>query len=136
MKEVLGKCPKCGALFLKGQYGPYCADRCGFRVGKIFGEELSDAEVKKLLSGRELLLRRISKKTGKEYAVLVELSDVKEYPFTRKDGTSGVGFYPEVTFRFPNYEEMAAYEERNGSETNENPDDGFAAVIGAEELPF
>ena len=28
--EELGKCPKCGALYLNGKYGPYCSGKCGF----------------------------------------------------------------------------------------------------------
>ena len=49
------KCPKCEGEVLKGKFGWYCKDKCGFYPKqKIFGMELSDDQVEKLLSGKEV----------------------------------------------------------------------------------
>lgn len=55
--ESLGKCPKCGAEIKSGQFGYYCADKCGMNISKIFGVELSVKEIKSLLSGESISIK-------------------------------------------------------------------------------
>lgn len=50
--EPIGKCPKCGADVVKGKFGFYCKDKCGMNIAKVYGVELSDAQVKGLLDGK------------------------------------------------------------------------------------
>lgn len=134
MREVLGSCPKCGGLFVTGKYGPYCGEKCGFRLGKIFGEELTDEEAKSLISGEDLYLSRTSKNSGNAYGIIVKLSDIREYPFTRKDGSIGSYFYPDVAFRFPDREEERKRTSEKEDRSATDPESLMAA--GAEEMPF
>ena len=50
--EPVGKCPKCGADVVKGKFGFYCKGKCGMNIAKLYGVELSDAQVKGLLDGK------------------------------------------------------------------------------------
>lgn len=50
--EPIGKCPKCGADVVKGKFGFYCKGKCGMNIAKVYGVELSDAQVKALLGGK------------------------------------------------------------------------------------
>jgi DNA topoisomerase-3 len=50
--EPVGKCPKCGADVVKGKFGFYCKGKCGMNIAKVYGVELSDAQVKGLLDGK------------------------------------------------------------------------------------
>lgn len=103
MSTVYGKCPKCGQDIVSGQYGPYCVGKCGFRPGKIFYHELSEKELEDLLAGKEILLKNLESKTkpGKKYDMYVKMIGVREYTFTKKDGTPGKGFDFELEKRFP-----------------------------------
>lgn len=49
----IGNCPKCGKAVIKGKYGWYCSARCGMNLTKVYGVELSEGQVKSLLSGKE-----------------------------------------------------------------------------------
>lgn len=61
--EVLGKCPKCGEAVLKGQYGFYCKGKCGMNIGKVYGKELTEEQVNKLLDGQIVTLTFNGNKT-------------------------------------------------------------------------
>lgn len=50
--DPVGKCPKCGEDVVKGKYGFYCKGKCGMNIAKVYGVELSDSQVKGLLSGK------------------------------------------------------------------------------------
>lgn len=58
-----GNCPKCGKEVKKGNYGFYCTGRCGMNIGKVYGKELTETQVKKLLSGSSVSYTKDSKKT-------------------------------------------------------------------------
>jgi DNA topoisomerase-3 len=58
------KCPKCGGETVLGKFGWYCKAKCGFYPKqKVFGRELTDKEVEKLLSGKEVSFTSNGKKT-------------------------------------------------------------------------
>ncbi len=102
MAEVVGKCLKCGANMVTGYYGIYCEGRCGFRIGKVFGIELTDEQKKALLNGEEVLVEGIiSRKTGKPYDLHVKAKGVHEYSYTKKDGTEAIGYDFDLERRFP-----------------------------------
>ena len=65
-----GKCPKCGAEVTKGKFGVYCTGKCGASLTKVFGKELTDAQIKKLLSGKAI---KIKTNNGRETTVQPEL---------------------------------------------------------------
>ena len=55
--EELGKCPKCGALYLNGKYGPYCSGKCGFILRKYKGNPLSVKQVQALINGHSVTVK-------------------------------------------------------------------------------
>lgn len=59
----LGKCPKCGADVKKGKFGFYCTGKCGMNVAKVYGKVLTEAQLTKLLSGKEITYTSNDKKT-------------------------------------------------------------------------
>ena len=61
--EPIGKCPKCGADVVKGKFGFYCKGKCGMNIAKVYGVELSDTQVKGLLSGKSTSYTSKGKKT-------------------------------------------------------------------------
>ena len=61
--EPVGKCPKCGADVVKGKFGWYCKGKCGMNIAKVYGVELSDAQVKGLLDGKSTSYTSKGKKT-------------------------------------------------------------------------
>lgn len=61
--EPIGKCPKCGAKVVKGKFGWYCKGKCGMNIAKLYGVELSDAQVKALLDGKSTSYTSKGKKT-------------------------------------------------------------------------
>ena len=68
--EPLGKCPKCKQDVVKGKFGFYCKGKCGMILNKVFKHELSEAQLKKLLSGKQITYTDNGKKT----TVLPEVS--------------------------------------------------------------
>lgn len=61
--ESIGKCPKCGQAVKKGKFGFYCTGKCGMLIPKVYGKELTENQLKKLLSGEEIILTTNGKKT-------------------------------------------------------------------------
>ncbi len=61
--EPIGKCPKCGTDVVKGKFGFYCKGKCGMNIAKVYGVELSDAQVKGLLDGKSTSYTSKGKKT-------------------------------------------------------------------------
>ncbi len=61
--ESIGKCPKCGADVVKGKFGWYCKGKCGMNIAKVYGVELSDVQIKGLLSGKSASYTYKGKKT-------------------------------------------------------------------------
>lgn len=61
--EALGKCPKCGKEIKKGKFGYYCSGKCGMNVAKVYGKELTDTQLKNLLSGKQISYTSNGKKT-------------------------------------------------------------------------
>ena len=75
--ESIGKCPKCGAEVVKGKFGYYCKGKCGMNIAKVYGVELSDAQVKGLLDGKSASYTFKGKKT-------VVLPEIAENPYNGK----------------------------------------------------
>lgn len=61
--NVTGKCPKCGGEVTKGKFGWYCKSKCGMNIAKVFGHELTDTQIGKLLDGKEVSYTANGKKT-------------------------------------------------------------------------
>lgn len=61
--EALGKCPKCGKGIKKGKFGFYCTGKCGMNVAKVYGKELTENQLVKLLDGQEISYTSNGRKT-------------------------------------------------------------------------
>ena len=59
----IGNCPKCSKPVIKGKYGWYCSARCGMNFTKVYGVELSEGQLKSLLSGKETSYIKNGRKT-------------------------------------------------------------------------
>lgn len=61
--EEIGSCPNCGKPVKKGKYGYYCTGKCGMNIAKVYGKELTETQLKKLLDGKEISYTANDKKT-------------------------------------------------------------------------
>ena len=61
--EPVGKCPHCGSDVLKGQYGYYCKAKCGMNLAKVYGKVLTEHQLMRLLSGKEISFTADGRKT-------------------------------------------------------------------------
>lgn len=79
-KEILGKCPHCGADYISGKFGAFCSKKCGFSCSYAFGKKLTNTQVKTLLDGKRILVKGLEKKSkdGTYDAYLIP-TEVLEY---------------------------------------------------------
>ena len=78
-REPIGKCPKCGADIFKGKYGYYCSGKCGMQLAKVYGKELTESQLKKLLSGSSITVTSNSRTT-------TVLPEFEPYSYKGKSG--------------------------------------------------
>ncbi len=91
-KAKLGKCPKCGAEVVDGQYGAYCMGKCGMTFGRIMGKTISNEQVADLLSGQKVYISGIKKKDGSgTYSAYFTPMGIEAYDYI-SDGTSKSGY--------------------------------------------
>ena len=88
--EVLGACPKCGKDVAKGRFGIYCTGRCGMAFDRAYGKELSQNQVKRLLSGKKILLKGLVSRAGHEYNAYFIPTGTEDYSYV-KDGAERTG---------------------------------------------
>lgn len=77
--ESIGNCPKCGGKVVKGKFGYYCLGKCGMQLAKVYGKELTESQLKKLLSGNSITYTS----NGKTVTVS---PDIEPYSFNGKSG--------------------------------------------------
>lgn len=99
-KDALGKCPHCGGDVLKGRFGFYCSEKCGMSLGRAFGKELSEKQVKDLLEGKKILVKGLKSKKGGNYDAYLIPDGVEPYSYTKKDGTEADGFQYKFQMEF------------------------------------
>lgn len=100
-QEVLGKCPKCSGDVVKGKFGVYCKNKCGMNVGKAMGQELTNEQVKKLLSGKKILMKGLKSKTGKKYDAYLIPEGIEDYSYVNKEGNVVSGSQYKLKMEFP-----------------------------------
>lgn len=92
-KSRLGKCPKCGAEVLSGQYGAYCSGKCGMAFGRIRGKAITEEQVAALLAGQKVYVSGLKKKDGSgTYSAYFAPAGIEPYSYLAKDGTQKSGF--------------------------------------------
>ena len=102
--SVSCKCPVCQGEIKSGQYGLYCASKCGMSFGKVFGKELTEKEWEKVLSGEKILLKGLNfGSSGKPYNAYVKMKGIKDFSYvSKKTGKEVSG--KQVDFGFDGYE--------------------------------
>lgn len=97
----LGKCPNCGGAISSGKFGPYCVNKCGMDVKRVFGKTLTDAQVKNLLMGKKTLIKGLTSKEGKTYDVYAVPKGITDYSYVGKDGKTYSGKCFQCDREFP-----------------------------------
>ena len=103
-EAAIGKCPKCGGDVIKGKFGAYCSEKCGMNVGRAFGKELTEEQVRDLLEGKKILLKGLKSKKGSTYAAYLTPDGVEPYSYAKKDGAKADGFQFKFIMEFPGKE--------------------------------
>lgn len=85
---ILGKCPKCGADFVSGKFGPYCTGKCGMQVSRYFSTKFTDQQAADLLAGKKVLLKGVPGKNGKPYSLFLKPSGIEQYSYEKNEGTA------------------------------------------------
>ena len=84
---MLCKCPACGGNILKGKYGPYCSEKCGFRMVYAFGKKLTEKQFISLCSGKKTKITGIKKKDGSDTFDAYAIPDgIEDYQYKTDDG--------------------------------------------------
>lgn len=83
--DTLGLCPHCGKEVKKGRFGFYCTGKCGMQLAKVYGKELTESQLEKLLNGKEISFTNNGRKT-------TVLPKVKSFSYTSKEGKKISGF--------------------------------------------
>lgn len=92
-KARLGKCPKCGADVVSGQYGASCTGKCGMMFGKIRGKAITEEQVAALLAGQKVYVSGLKKKDGSgTYSAYFIPAGIESYSYMAGDGTQKSGF--------------------------------------------
>ena len=74
------KCPNCGNTLKKSLHGYYCSAKCGMIISKIFGTDLDDKNVERLLNGENCeITTKSGIRTQIEPAVVKRYKDGKTY---------------------------------------------------------
>lgn len=84
LESTIGKCPNCGKEIKRGKYGFYCTGKCGMIIGRVYGKDLTESQLKKLLDGKKVSYTS----NGKQTTVLPEVIP-NNY---KKDGKEIKGF--------------------------------------------
>ena len=78
--EALGNCPHCNKEVKTGKYGAYCSGKCGMNISSVYGKELTEKQIKKLLNGESVSY------TNKGYENTV-YSEIEEYSYVKDEKT-------------------------------------------------
>ncbi len=99
-KDTLGICPNCGGQVVKGKFGAYCVNKCGMNVSRVMGVNLTDEQIKTMLSGKKVLLKSLKSKKGTKYDAYIIPNGIEEYKYI-KDGQEKSGKQYKFTMEFP-----------------------------------
>lgn len=95
-KQELGECPKCGKKIIVGKYGPYCEGKCGLYLKKVRGKELTESQLRELLSKKKVLIKNLENKEGKKYDAYFNLEGYEEHTYNDK-----TNYFLKINLEFP-----------------------------------
>ena len=102
--------------FFGGLFGSFAAgqpkivaaqkcEKCGMTLGRAYGKELTEEQVKDLLEGKKIYVEGLKSKKGGTYNAYLTPDGVQEYSYTKKDGTEFNGFQYKFNMEFPKKED-------------------------------
>ena len=98
--KVLCKCPNCGADILHGKFGPYCKEKCGFRLSYVFGKKVSEKQFISLCSMKKTKISGIAKKDGSgTFDAFAVPEAVEDFSYV-KDGKTVTGKQLKIRMEF------------------------------------
>lgn len=84
--KVLCRCPACGGDIVSGKFGPFCKNKCGFILKRVFGKKITDKQFVSLCNGRKTKISGIEKKSGDgTYNAYAVPEGVEDFSY-QKDG--------------------------------------------------
>ncbi|MBE6035569.1 MAG: type IA DNA topoisomerase [Clostridiales bacterium] len=98
--KPLCKCPSCKGDIIKGKFGPYCKQKCGFVMGMVCGKKVNETEFVYLCQGKKVMMRGLKKKAGGTFDAYVQSKGIEEFSY-EKDGTVYNGKRLKFDFTFP-----------------------------------
>ena len=62
--KVICQCPSCKGDIVSGKFGPYCKEKCGFRLSQVFGKKVTEKQYISLCEGKKTKVTGIPKNSG------------------------------------------------------------------------
>lgn len=97
-RNVLGKCPACGAEVIRGKASAYCSAGCGFLIKSVHGRDLSDPQIKSLLEGKAVRVDNMVSKDGKSFSSYLKISGTRSFTVKDENGGDKTMLGPEFEF--------------------------------------
>lgn len=98
--KPLCKCPSCKGDIVKGKFGPYCKNKCGFAMSFVGGRKPTETEFISLCRGQRIMMKNLKKKTSGTFDAYVQAKGVEDYSY-EKDGKTISGKRLKTEFIFP-----------------------------------
>lgn len=98
--KPLCKCPSCKGEIVKGKFGPYCKNKCGFMMSFVGGRKPTETEFVALCRGQRIMMKNLKKKAGGTFDAYVQAKGVEDFSY-EKDGKTISGKKLKTEFIFP-----------------------------------
>ena len=70
-------------------------------LSRIMKKDLSESQVKNLLAGKKILLKKLENKDGKEYDAYITPNGIEPFEYTKKTGETVSGYQFRFKMTFP-----------------------------------
>lgn len=98
--KVICQCPSCKGDIVSGKFGPYCREKCGFRLSHVFGKKLTEKQYISLCEGKKTKITGISKKSGNgTFTAYAVPEGIEDFSY-EKDGRTITGKQLKCTMAF------------------------------------
>lgn len=98
--KLLCKCPSCKGDIVKGKFGPYCKNKCGFMMSFVGGRKTTESEFIALCRGQRIMMRNLKKKSGGTFDAYVQAKGIEDFSY-EKEGKTISGKKLKTEFIFP-----------------------------------
>lgn len=98
--KSLCQCPNCRGDIVKGKFGPYCRNKCGFVMSFVGGRKPTETEFISLCRGQRIMMKNLKKKTGGTFDAYVQAKGVEDFSY-EKEGKTISGKKLQTEFTFP-----------------------------------